>query len=220
MHYYSGRCLRQGSKSKSFKASTSHCNRILLIPKIGLLVGILSLLSRLVGPAHSRVDLLHCSGYPFFCYAPHIDPIKRSLIEGILPHDELGRAPSYLGPFSSVFRQPSVLEVVQKGSRQSSLPSSAVIMLTGSAWVISRRACKTLRSLTVIITIFSDGRIKEAANHSTSGPPIPDCPFGELIGHIGLSGNRVFILIAAHTDNYPLLWRGREKSQLPGLGLV
>jgi hypothetical protein len=101
MHYYSGRCLRQGSKSKSFKASTSHCNRILLIPKIGLLVGILSLLSRLVGPAHSRVDLLHCSGYPFFCYAPHIDPIKRSLIEGILPHDELGRAPSYLGPFSS-----------------------------------------------------------------------------------------------------------------------
>lgn len=45
-------------KSKSFKASTSHCNRILLIPKIGLLVGILSLL---VCPA--RVDLLHCSGY-------------------------------------------------------------------------------------------------------------------------------------------------------------
>lgn len=48
-------------KSKSFKASTSHCNRILLIPKIGLLVGILSLLSPLVCPA--RVDLLHCSGY-------------------------------------------------------------------------------------------------------------------------------------------------------------
>lgn len=48
-------------KSKSFKASTGHCNRILLIPKIGRPYCIVGILSVLVCPA--RVDLLHCSGY-------------------------------------------------------------------------------------------------------------------------------------------------------------